>query len=213
MKTKTLKLISKALLVIILVTSVLSLCACDLFNNIFREEDNYKLPRDIQFNSFEEIESRLKSSDTQNQTYILFDLDQEEVVKESKYILSVFVQTKPFEYYWNTAKITGICYFTHNGDEEFEFRMEYLFTQTNISVDENTMFEIKPMILSEDIEKVEEIKLINEYSCHFRYGLYANGTPIMYIRFSCDPIILENNSYDRFAPTCELLLENLVVIK
>ena len=214
MKTKTLKLISKALLVIILATSVLSLYSCNFPQRGWFNAGGH-------FYTFKEAEEYINNAPKDGNTFILFDLDDEESVEKISYEISALGirRNKKLVYSWSILRGT---FYATKGTEDSKYRIDYQFRMWGIDVANDAEFEIRlleplnddimaDIMYLQEIYKNRDLGDIN-YSQWLTYGLYADGKIIMEIVLSV-PLLQDGNYEEYYSDVCDMLLENLVVIK
>ena len=208
MKNKTLKLISKALLVIILATSVLSLSSCKLIGFLFYTNVDFSIMEYKEYESFEEMEAyALKMLESYEFNYITFDLSSEESVLKSIYYFNYITGRK--NHVEQMPRIVHGQFYFASDDEGIKFIVIYKINTKDIDISDNANFEIRPLYseysIANDIERLTEFYgqnhlapdteyykydfVIKKYLNSGCYGLYADGQIIA-------PIVIEVISHE-----------------
>ena len=212
LKPNKTKLVARLMIAVILVVGVLSLSSCNI-NFPWTQRGWYNANR--HFDTFKDAQEHINNSPKDGNTFILFDLDDEKCVQETVYQINALgtVKNKKLVYSWGI--LYGTFYATKD-TEESKFRIDYQFRMWGIDISDDTEFEIKLLDNSRDTIELQNIYPnqlgIKTYQCGIRYCLWADGKIIMEIVFSGP--LLDDGSYEEYySDVCDMLLENLVVIK
>ncbi|MBO5715774.1 MAG: hypothetical protein J6S23_05215 [Clostridia bacterium] len=212
LKLNKTKLVARLMLVVIMVVSVINLSSCNI-NFPWTQRGWYDASQ--HFDTFKAAEEYINNSPRDGNTFILFDLDDEKCVQETVYQINALgtVKNKKLVYSWGILR--GTFYATKD-TEESKFRIDYQFRMWGIDISDDTEFEIKLLDNTRDIAELLDIypnRLgVQTYQCGVSYGLWVDGEIIMEIVFSGP--LLEDGSYEEYySDVCDILLENLVVIK
>ena len=205
-KTINTKLIAKMVLFVLLMVTVFNLFACRTKGRWLVNE---------QFDTFKDAEKFIKESPKYGNAFILFDLDNEESVEETSYQIDASGYTKNKKVVYDWVSLYGTFHVTKD-TEESKFRIDYHLRLWGIDVADNAKFEIKPLNNMSDVTELLNIYRnqlrVQTYECGSSYGLWADGKIIMEILFS-GPLLEDGNYDEYYSDACDMLLENLVVIK
>ena len=204
---KKTKLIARIMLVVILISGMVNLSACQIN---FPWSSGYIKPTTENFESFSELQKFIlpKYVECEN-TVIAFDLDNEPSVVSTNYIVTGMekVINKKYIYYVDT--ITGI-FGLKNYQEGSQFMVRCEFLTDQISIGDDPVFEIK---LDKIIEYTDAYDLQQKVIVNF-YLRYKNKNQVVAeISFEDIPILEEGNYEDYCLNACNILLENLILIK
>ncbi len=228
MKTKTLKLISKALLVIILATSVLSLSSCG-GPNIFGYYNNQSCSEE--YYSHKEFQNFIEKYNSKNDgfvaTFISFDFDSNENITNKCYRWGKQLKlNKYFDVMFDKYQdYIGIgMYFYMNGfdekgdlvDNKYQIFCVYSYGKINFNFDKND--EIVLMKFDENstpiyFNELKSMYFYNPTSLTYNYAqsycLNVNGIKIMEISIAS---LDETISQEKLDEICQLLMDNIVII-
>ena len=227
MKNKTLKIISKALLVIILATSVLSLSSCG-GPNIFGA---YSLETWGMYYSHEEFQNFIEKYNSKNDgsvaTFVSFDFPSNDAISYADY--QWFNRFHLNEYYdkiydkYQDGFGVRMTFYISDVDENgktikyaHQIYCSYSSTWYNANFDENneltlTLFDDstkKPRSLTEQ----SRIHILNSYS-HYHYiktyNLNVDGVDFMQISIAS---VNESMPQEKLDEILQLLMDNMVII-
>ena len=218
LKLNKIKLVARVMLAVILVVGVLNLSSCNI---TFPWEQRGWHSASRHFDTFKDAEEYINNSPRDGDTFILFDLDAEESVEKIYYEVDALgtVKNKKLVYSWSILRGT---FYAIKNTEESKFRIDYQFRMWGIDVADNAEFEIRLLKptnddVMDDIMYLQEIYQNHnigdpEYPEWLQYGLYADGKIVMEIVLSV-PSLEDDNYEEYYSDVCDMLLENLVVIK
>ncbi len=218
LKLSKTKLVAKLMLVVILVVGVLNLSSCNI-QFPWTQRGWHNASRN--FDTFKDAEEYINNAPKDGNTFILFDLDDEECIQETLYQINALgtIKNKKLVYSWSVLRGT---FYAIKSTEESKFRIDYQFRMWGIDVADNAEFEIRLLEpLNDDV--MDDIMYLQEiyknrnigdpnFSKLLSYGLYAEDKIIMEIVFSV-PLLEDGNYEEYYSDVCDMLLENLVVIK
>ncbi|MBO5715647.1 MAG: hypothetical protein J6S23_04545 [Clostridia bacterium] len=205
LKLNKTKLVAKLMLIVILVVSVLNLSSCNIN---FPWTQRGWFSSGGHFDTFKDAEEYINNSPKDGNTFILFDLDNEESVEKISYDIDALgtVKNKKLVYSW------GILY------GNFEIRIEgqdnnievgYQVCPWRITVNDNAVLEMK----------LDEVIVNNDYRDPSKqivsvgFVVCDGNQVIINIGFDNGPLLEDGNYEEYYSDVCDMLLENLVVIK
>ncbi len=221
MKTKTLKLITKALLVIILATSVLTLSACGRFEYEW-EVSSYK-------EFVEKIEEYNSVHNLYVDTYISFDLDDSEQVSKSLYWAFSMVSPRANSFNKNHGHIYDIhneglgikfLYYIKSGEISNAYKIKCNCTRADFNFTENDKIEIlnsecnyykgstKSYDLMYEPTFCDDENNVDFYNHVYHYSVYVNDTEVCCIHISS----VDEASEEKLAELVQMMQDSLVVI-
>ena len=228
MKNKTLKLITKALLVIILATSVLTLSGCySISRKLF---GNYRAERNALYNSHAELVEFIEKYNSKNDgfvsTFISFDFDSNEIVSESYYYWGM---NGTFNDYYDKVHdkyqdYLGVrmTFYVNDVDENgniikdaYQIYCSYNTGNINYNFDANDNLSLN--LFDDSIKSpsylAEWFKVYNpndkEYNYITTYALYVNEADVMQISIAS---IDESMPQEKLDEILQLLMDNMVII-
>ena len=193
LKLNKTKLVARLMLVVILV-GVMSLVSCHTHGDgcIWVEVSG-------DFDSFKDTQAFIQESiDKYGYNIIAFDLDNEPSVTNTNY--NVLLESRSSYPY-----ISATFYLLKN---EVKIEIDYLFLSLDSNFDDDVKFEIKLV----EIIDYSDLYKDSTYQMGLIYNLYCNDQNIAEMEFLVS--LLEDGNYEEYySDICDMLLENLVVIK
>ena len=204
---KNIKLVAKILLLVISLMSVLTLTAC------VDGDDGGYVNRRLDFEDIDKMDKFIDSHSSKEYLYTALMLDKNEFVIEYKYIIDVIakIQKKSDLYQMDSAKIEGI--FELSEDSGVDSKIEVAFHSTNLQnkvyIDENSTFEIKAVNNDEMKQLFSSRYEAAKYTYRYNYAVLSDGVAVMHVVISSN----QEKSEDYLSKICDMLLENITIIK
>ena len=204
LKLNKTKLIAKLMLVVILLLGVLNLSSCNI---TFPWEQHGWHNANQHFDTFKDAQEHINNSPKDGNTFILFDLDNEESVKKISYDIDALgtIKNKKLVYSWGT--VSGE--FQIRIKEDTNIEVGYQFYPWRITVNDNAVLEMKldEVIVNNDYrDPSKQIVSVGFVVCDGNQVIITMG-------FDNGPLLEDGNYEEYYSDVCDMLLENLVVIK
>ena len=193
LKLNKTKLVAR-LMVVVILFSIMSLVSC------YHHDDScVVIEVRGEFESFKETQTFIQERiDKYGYDIIAFDLDNEPSVTNTNY--QVLLETR--------SSYPNICAKFHMLKNEKEIMIYYIDFLSSYNLDDDTKFDIKLI----EIKEYNDLSEDSIYQKSLKYHLYCNGQKIVDITVSV-PLLEDGNYEEYYSDVCDMLLDNLVVIK
>ena len=174
----------------------------------FLRDNGYIKPTEDKFDTFAELQEFILPKYVRcDNPVIAFDLDNEPIVISTNYIVAGMEKLINSKYTYYVDTITGIFVFK-NHHEGSQILVNCKFESEAIDIIDGTDFIIKLDDVWEYTHPVDlKQKVWVEFSLRYRNRVYAS------IVLEDVPVLEEGNYEEYYSDVCNMLLENLVVIK
>ena len=200
LKTNKTKLIAKLMLIVLFLVGVLTLSSCNTTqaSNPFRHE---------YYDTFKDAEQKIRRVVEYGETFILFDLDDEEAVKKTSYMIELHSTINNKKLIYLRKSLSG-C-FSIIVDENINIEVCYGIMEPKMIINDDAVLDIKfDRIITNDDYRDPSKQIVSVL-----FAVCDGDQNIFYIEFKNSPLLEDGNYEEYYSDVCDMLLENLVVIK